>query len=439
MIYYLIGILAVAAIQVISAIKQYENNGKLNKIHIVAASASSIYLVAMIEVFHRKTEYTIGNMLAMIFLFVPMGIVIPLVYGRIRTIQINVLIAEITAIAIMILSKITAHKVNFLMLLFPLIGWGCGFLISTSIASVSPEIRRRFIIRKKKKGHLSLIHRYEWEIVMMAFMILFSMTSGLERAAGKDFNQTLKNAISTNEKKENKYEDIYYADVDKYKRYDAYAKLHPEMSTEDVVWRVDANLDQEFYDDDYVEYVDENTDKPLLINKFHRVSDDYEPEELVTIEGKYVATQETTDAYQRLTRDLQSQGMKIYIVSSYRSTKYQKKLYNGYLKKDSKSKVDTYSSRPGYSEHHTGRALDISQVSGNLDMFEGSDEAKWVYENAYKYGFIVRYMEDQIDVTGYIFEPWHIVYVGTDISYKMHDENIKTLEEYVVKYVDHTP
>ena len=109
------------------------------------------------------------------------------------------------------------------------------------------------------------------------------------------------------------------------------------------------------------------------------------------------------------------------------------------MKKDSKSKVDTYSSRPGYSEHHTGRALDISQVSGNLDMFEGSDEAKWVYENAYKYGFIVRYMEDQIDVTGYIFEPWHIVYVGTDISYKMHDENIKTLEEYVVKYVDHTP
>ena len=61
---------------------------------------------------------------------------------------------------------------------------------------------------------------------MMAFMILFSMTSGLERAAGKDFNQTLKNAISTNEKKENKYEDIYYADVDKYKRYDDYAKRH---------------------------------------------------------------------------------------------------------------------------------------------------------------------------------------------------------------------
>ena len=81
----------------------------------------------------------------------------------------------------------------------------------------------------------------------------------------------------------------------------------------------------------------------------------------------------------------------------------------------------------------------MSQVSGNLNVFEGSPEAKWVYENAYKYGFIVRYKENQMDVTGYIFEPWHIVYVGKDISQTMHDENIETLEEYVVKYIDHTP
>ena len=87
--------------------------------------------------------------------------------------------------------------------------------------------------------------------------------------------------------------------------------------------------------------------------------------------------------------------------------------------------------------NNTGRALDISQVRGNLNAFEGSDEAVWVYENAYKYGFIVRYMDNEIDVTGYIFEPWHITYVGKEIAQTMHDEKITTLEEYVVKYVDH--
>jgi D-alanyl-D-alanine carboxypeptidase len=76
-------------------------------------------------------------------------------------------------------------------------------------------------------------------------------------------------------------------------------------------------------------------------------------------------------------------------------------------------------------------------VQNNLDVFEGSEEAKWVYENCYRYGFIVRYKAEQMDVTGYIFEPWHIVYVGKEIAGIMHDENIETLEEYVVKYVDH--
>ena len=99
--------------------------------------------------------------------------------------------------------------------------------------------------------------------------------------------------------------------------------------------------------------------------------------------------------------------------------------------------MDTYSSRPGFSEHHTGRAIDVSQVYNKLEAFEGSDEALWLYANAYKYGFIVRYKDDQTDVTGYIFEPWHIVYVGEEISNTMHDEKIETLEEYVVKYVDH--
>ena len=261
--------------------------------------------------------------------------------------------------------------------------------------------------------------------------------AGIERISGKNLEEQIKGTVQSDNVQEDKYASVYYAEKDKYDRYDRYAKLHSEFDIEEVVWRVNANLDQKFYDEDYVTIADKNTDEPLLLNKFNRVSEGFEPKRLVKIEGNYEATPETQAAYKELVKDLEKEGMKIYIVSAYRSISYQESLYNHYLKTDSKQEVDTYSSRPGYSEHHTGRALDISQVQGNLDAFEGSDEAEWVYENAYKYGFIVRYREEQMDVTGYIFEPWHITYVGKEISMKMHEENIETLEEYVVKYVDH--
>ena len=60
-------------------------------------------------------------------------------------------------------------------------------------------------------------------------------------------------------------------------------------------------------------------------------------------------------------------------------------------------------------------------------------------ENCYKYGFIVRYQQDIVPLTGYKYEPWHITYVGSEVSQAMHDLNIRCLEEYVVKYIDHQP
>ena len=293
-------------------------------------------------------------------------------------------------------------------------------------------------MKKKKKKILTAM--YELELITLCFAVLFMVLSTAEKISGENFGKKLKDTIyytHSEDTKKNPYEDIYYADADKTQRYDSYAAKHPEFSREEVVWRVDANLDREFYDEMYVRYADENTDEPLLINKFNRVSDDFVPEYLETIEGTYEATPETVEAYHRLTKAMKKEGLKIYVVSAYRSVAYQRRLHNGYLRKDDKESVEAYSARAGYSEHHTGRALDISQVVNNLDAFEGSEEAEWVYENAYRYGFIVRYKESQTDVTGYIFEPWHIVYVGEEIAMTMHEEHIETLEEYVVKYVDH--
>ena len=95
--------------------------------------------------------------------------------------------------------------------------------------------------------------------------------------------------------------------------------------------------------------------------------------------------------------------------------------------------ADQQSARPGYSEHQTGFAADVGPVSQNCALqqcFGDTPEGKWLAANAYKYGFIIRYAADDQDITGYEAEPWHIRYVGTELSTQMHTTGIKTLEQF---------
>ena len=432
MIYFVLGILAVAAVHLLSFLKYYEHNIKVNSKHMFVSVLFSVYLVFVVVYLREKLIENGSGIFKIAALFLPFGIIMPIIYRRFKYFLVNVLYVLCVSIFIMVMQYIRVGKMKPLYLIFALFGLLVGFMIGMCVNHAVPNLRKMLIIKKSKKKIRYLA--YEAEIMALGLMIVLFCVTGIEKVSGKNLEEKIKGTLSS-EKKEDKYEEIAYAKKDKYGRYDQYAKLHPEMKPEEIVWRVNANLDQTFYDKNYVQYADKNTEEPLLINKFNRVSDSYKPKKLVKIEGDYVATPETVAAYKELTADLQKQGMKIYVVSSYRDIAYQDNLYNYYLKTDSKQEVDTYSARPGYSEHHTGRALDISQVYNNLDAFEGSKEAKWVYENAYKYGFIVRYKEEQMEVTGYIFEPWHITYVGKEISMKMHDENIETLEEYVAKYM----
>lgn len=433
MIYYILGILAVIAIHLVTFLKCYENDIKINYFHMVLSVIYSGYVVYLIEFFHDNVIENGIGLMKIVIMFAPIGLFLPIIYIRFKYLLLNIVYGGVMSFLIILLQLIDCGKVNIINVLFAVFGVLIGFLFSMIINEIIPEFRKHCIIKKKKKRIIYL--SFEAELFVITVFVLFFAVAGIEKVSGRNFEDELK-GIATNESVD-KYKNIYYADKDKYERYNRYEKLNPDMNLEEVVWRVDANLDQEFYDESYTKNADKDGSEPLLINKYNKVSTDYEPDELVQIEGNYVATPETVEAYQNLTKDLEDLDMKIYIVSSYRDIAYQQRLYDYYLKSDSKEEVDTYSSRPGYSEHHTGRALDISQVAENLNAFEGSDEAKWVYENAYKYGFIVRYKAEQTDVTGYIFEPWHITYVGMDIANTMHDEGIETLEEYVVKYVDH--
>jgi len=121
-------------------------------------------------------------------------------------------------------------------------------------------------------------------------------------------------------------------------------------------------------------------------------------------------------------------GLTFWIASGYRSFNYQNGLYNSYVKRSGKEAADTYSARPGHSEHQTGLAFDLNTVN---DSFADTKEGKWINENCYKYGFIIRYPKNKDNITGYKYEPWHLRYVGIELSTKLYnDGDWLTMEEY---------
>ncbi len=125
-------------------------------------------------------------------------------------------------------------------------------------------------------------------------------------------------------------------------------------------------------------------------------------------------------------------GHSLMFSSGFRSYNYQVSLYGGYVNSMGQASADTQSARPGYSEHQTGLAFDVCTRTGcKLEQAFGATETgKWVAAHAHEYGFILRYPEGKTDVTGYTYEPWHLRYVGKDLSNEMHKQGIQTLEEF---------
>lgn len=126
--------------------------------------------------------------------------------------------------------------------------------------------------------------------------------------------------------------------------------------------------------------------------------------------------------------DAKAIGLNIYISSGFRSYSYQSGLYNRYVNKDGKELADTYSARPGHSEHQTGLAFDVNQIDSS---FDNTPEAIWLSNNCYKYGFILRYPKGKTNETGYQYESWHFRYVGRDLAEKLYNNgDWITMESY---------
>ena len=139
-------------------------------------------------------------------------------------------------------------------------------------------------------------------------------------------------------------------------------------------------------------------------------------------------TKETLSAFEKMKSAAKKDGLTLYIASGFRSYARQKTIYNNYVSRDGRKAADTYSARAGHSEHQTGLAFDLNNVSS---AFDNTKEAKWLSSNCYKYGFILRYPKGKENETGYIYESWHFRYVGEELAKKLYnDGNWITLESY---------
>lgn len=173
-------------------------------------------------------------------------------------------------------------------------------------------------------------------------------------------------------------------------------------------------------------------DGVLIANKTYSLPSDFipqDPEVPVTSQRSTTSLDRTLmSAWRTMQADASSQGLNIYIASAYRSYSYQVNLYNSYVARDGKAAADTYSSRPGNSEHQTGLCFDLNSID---DSFGDTAEGRWVNDNCYKYGFCIRFPKGKDAYTGYQYESWHLRYVGKDLAEKLYNNGAWiSLEEY---------
>lgn len=220
-------------------------------------------------------------------------------------------------------------------------------------------------------------------------------------------------------------------------RYLDYGNSH-DVNSKKIISIVNSKADLEFYSESYDSNLNDNN--LILVNKFYHLKEDYVPNDLVTLSGQYnkgannKMRKDAALAFMEMVDAAKLDNIILYNMSAYRDYNYQVNLYNKYIQRDGKEAADKYSARPGYSEHQSGLCSDLNNIS---DSFDGTDEAIWLKNNAYKYGFILRFPKDKEDITGYKYEPWHYRYVGKDAAKIIYDDDI-TLEEYYAYYIEKT-
>ncbi|OGC44139.1 hypothetical protein A3J98_00880 [candidate division WS6 bacterium RIFOXYC1_FULL_33_10] len=183
----------------------------------------------------------------------------------------------------------------------------------------------------------------------------------------------------------------------------------------------------------------------VLVNKTYKLPSTYAPKDLVKASTSGIRRGENyylrnilINDLKRMVTDIKSAGIDISIVSAYRSYQTQVTTYNYWLEKNDNNVayVDTFSARPGHSQHQLGTAIDFSssEIGDALgDSFANTKASKWLVNNAYKYGFVISFPKGYEPTTGYKFESWHYRYIGVEYAQEMVSKG-KILEVFLQGY-----
>ena len=180
-----------------------------------------------------------------------------------------------------------------------------------------------------------------------------------------------------------------------------------------------------------------------LVNKQYSLPEDHTPKNLVTVNVPTVLPnpeikqmrQVAADALKEMFDAAEEEGVILHARSGYRSYETQVQLFRNYASNHGEEAANKYSARAGESEHQTGLVMDITSESVNLQItsdFGETEEGQWVRDNAHTFGFIIRYPEGKSDITGYVYEPWHLRYLGEELATDVYESGL-TYEEYLVE------
>ncbi len=261
---------------------------------------------------------------------------------------------------------------------------------------------------------------------------------------GKEINYLLKLSTKNIENLKNidyqnieQYYNIKNFDASKLERYKNYSQKHQDLKIEDIITQTNLNLDLNPYTE--TKEVADANDHLVLVNKYNYLPKGYQPSDIVYLDGAYKNQVPVRKVLQESFLKLQESAKKelninLMPTTAFRGEGFQRTLYNNYVAKDGITAADTYSARPSYSEHQTGLAIDLRNTALSSNIRLTDDNYTWLENNAYKYGFIIRFPKNKEHITLYQFENWHIRYVGDKAAKIIHDNNL-TLEEYIDLYV----
>jgi len=276
-------------------------------------------------------------------------------------------------------------------------------------------------------------------------LIVFGITKGLIKLTTSpvEKDKEIKPVSKTKSDKEKKLDKlnniqkkVEYFNFNYLDRYIAYKEKHKDLSDEQIIKNINMNLDKKHYENPTLTK-NLNTET-ILVNKYYNLEKTYVPKNLEPISSTYALANMklvnyAKEAFESLAQAAKKENLNIVAMSTYRSYDYQVDLYNRYVKEDGKNAADTYSGRPGHSEHQTGLAVDVFNNKETYTNFEKTKEFTWMQNHAHEYGFILRFPKDKVNETGYEYESWHYRYVGKKIAKYIKENNISFEEYYATK------